>query len=493
MAKKKDKKIFQVKDKGLIYIPFHELTDGFDEDNSTNYFHLNRKKTYSNISEDIVDICNQVIEKDTNLLVNYLKLKLQIKIYEDMTLEQFTELLYKYLIDPAEQTVIDIVEENYKLNLDQEIEIKKIKNTSLIYRDIHCKLLLKISYMMKFTIPIVMEFAYMKLSPKENSNNFILTIYNDLYDYFQSDIENKINIDNKLIESIKSRIIITKYSDSTIWRYLEHSGKNTNNFIYEQVKKLKTDIVPKYDIDRSVVNLTLAFASKAVEQLFRTNFPISYKTIDMSSKSEDDETNKFERMEINAAKTNEDLNILNKINIDMCLKDIRKAHNIRITKEEFEFYKKHIRINKLQTNLLSLYFAKYLGSCNTIYNCSINQYVMFVLIMKKILLQKDCVYIPQILTGYVDNAIKEKKVVSKKYLTKIIEDERYKKILEYNYNASINILVKQSIIEKIIATLISTSFNAVEYSSKYKEAERHEIVVNEFELIDEIIKYLEMI
>ena len=66
MAKKKEKQIFQVKDKGLIYIPFHELTDGFEEDNSTNYFHLNRKKTYSNISEDIVNMIQQELGNITS-------------------------------------------------------------------------------------------------------------------------------------------------------------------------------------------------------------------------------------------------------------------------------------------------------------------------------------------------------------------------------------------------------------------------------------------
>lgn len=185
--------IFQLRDKGLIYIPFHELSGGFEGDNESNYFHLNRKKTYMNISEDIVNICNQIINKNPDLLVNYLHLKLKIKLNEDMELSEFTKLMYEYIVDEAEDTVSQLVEERYCLDLDEQIESKKIKNISLVYRDIHCKLLLKISYMMKFTIPIAMEFAYHKLSSKENSNDFILAVYSNLYTYFQKDLDKKID------------------------------------------------------------------------------------------------------------------------------------------------------------------------------------------------------------------------------------------------------------------------------------------------------------
>ena len=304
--------------------------------------------------------------------------------------------------------------------------------------------------MQNFTIPLVMEYAYFHLPNKATAslvNEYILKVYDRLYNYFQKDLEEKVNINNKLIETVKSRIIITKYSDSTFWKYVENIGKNTNNFVYELVKKLKTDIVPKYDINRSIVQYNIGFANNSMENFIRTNFPVTYKTIDLSSKSEEEETGKFERLEIASARFNEDLNVMNKINISKTIQLVQKEFNIKISKNEFAFYKQNLKINKLQTNLLSLFYAKYLGSCNVIYNCSLNQYLMLLLLMKKILKNKECEYIPEILTGHID-VIKEKKVVSKKYMTKIVEDERYKKILEFNYNNSINLIIKQSKREK---------------------------------------------
>lgn len=275
-----------------------------------------------------------------------------------------------------------------------------------------------------------------------------------------------------------------------MWNYAENLGINVNNFIYSLVKKLKTDIVPKYNIDRSVINLNLAFATHALDQFFRTNFSISYKVMDLS-KSEDEETNKFERMEINAARINEDINLLEKIIIESTIKNLCSNFNIKIYQDEFNYYKERFHVNKVQTNLTSLFFARYLGNCNTLYKCGIDEYLTLVLILKKILINKGCVHLPKILTGYVDSTIKEKKVVSKKYLVKIVEDERYKNILERKYNASINIIRSQSIIEKVIAILISNSFIAVEFNNQ--SITHTQIEINEFELIDEILKFLELL
>lgn len=490
--------VFQLKDKNLIYIPFHEYTDGIEAIANLNHFHLDRKKTYCNISSEIVKICNIIINENPDLLVNYLNVKFELRLNPQMELNDFIELLYCNIIDHAEETVSNIVERDYKMNLDEEIEFKKIKNSSLIYRDVHCKLLLKVSYMMKFTIPMVMEYAYHVITNKDNSNDLILAVYDRLFSYFQKDLDYYVNLDNKLSESVKSRIVVTKFPDMPMWNFLINIGININNFIYSVVKKLKTDIVPKYDIDRSVVNLTLAAASHSVAQLFKTNFPVSYKTFDMTAKSEEEEVNKFERIEINSAKINEDLNILHKIIIQDTIRTLYKQYNIRLSKEEIAFYFKHLRINKLQTNLIGLFFAKHLGSCEIIYKCSRRDYIILLLIMKKILLQQGCKYIPAILTGYVTNTIREKKVVSKKYLIKVIEDERYKKIIDFNYRCSQKKIEDQSIIKKIISTLISTNFCDLDYYAYKRQQEtnfneNNEIVVNEFELIDEIIKLLEMI
>ena len=81
MAKKKIE-VFQLKDKNLVYIPFHEIVGGnvIEDNNTINYFHLNRKRTYCNISNLIVDACNTIISQNENLLVNYLKIKLQLKL-----------------------------------------------------------------------------------------------------------------------------------------------------------------------------------------------------------------------------------------------------------------------------------------------------------------------------------------------------------------------------------------------------------------------------
>lgn len=485
-AKKTRKKNYFVRsttEKNVVEVPFDKI---FKKDIAfLSKFHLNKKRTYCNVMDIIIQSNNELLEydKDNEIIMNYLTVKYRIDKggYTD---ESFVPELYQVMMTPVFlKAVEDYVEKNYQFDLDSK-QMAKF-NEGLQFTDQHSKILLKISVGMKFIIPLVLHYAYYNPSVQEDLSEYLLLAFDPLFDYFSKDVD----IINKLWESVFSRVIVTRYSDRTFWYYCEVMGFSIEQLTDNLVKKLIVDIIPKYEFDKNVISLNHVFINNNIEYSFRYNFPINFKPLNLTE-SENNGLTDFDKLAINTARINEAEIIINKVNIKMTIAHLTTKYGVKISKDEIRYYIKGFTLNKLQKNMLFLFFSKYFGSAVSLYNCNAKEYVTLLIIMKRILQKSNFIYLDKILTGKIEN-VNEKKALNKKSLLKIIESDKYRTLIEHKFPNTIFNIMDSNIITKIVATVINNKFTL--HSFEDQEHDGEEIKINSDIVSEEILRFVEMI
>lgn len=476
-----------VKEKNSIEIPFDEI---FGEDiGFLNAFHLNKKRAYVNIMSDLVEINNVLLDRLENkedVLYNYLAIKYAIDVEQFKNEAEFIKQMKDYIIAEISDEVIKYVDENYQFDLDgaQTDATMKYKE-GLQFTDKHNKILFRISTTMKFVIPLMLHYAY--IYQVDDISQFLLKCYDPIFDEYSEN--GTIDIMNKLYESVYSRVIVTRYSDRTYWYQFEILGINIEGLTDELVKKLIYDIIPKYKFESNPISLNHVAVQKNVGYAFRVNFPLSFKSMNLTESSNDNDISDFDRLSINTARINEADLCINKANIKQTIRLLLKRFDIQLDKDELQYYMKNFKINKLQRNLLFLFYAKYFGSTNVLYYCSVKEYVALLLLMKKYLEQNNFKYLNRILTSNVETVV-ERKTLNKKNLTKVIESETYVNIVNTNYSDAMFNIMDGNAILKFVATLISNVFIDNEYQG---ENNGQPIEINHDVISDELLRIISMI
>lgn len=469
-------------EKNTIEVPFDEI---FGKDiGFVNKFQLSKKRTYCNVMDVIIESNNNLLEYDSDneLLMNYLTVKYRIDkgAYTD---DNFVEELYKVMVTPVfVKAIDDYVEKNYQFDLDSNLA--KF-NEGLQFTDLHSKILLRISMGMKFLIPLIMHYIYYNPSTQEDVGEYLLLCFDPLFDVFSPDVD----IINKVWESVFSRVVVTRYSDRTYWYYFEVLGYSIEQLTESLVKKIIVDTIPKYVFDKNVISLNHVVINNNIEYTFRYNFPINFKPLNLNE-SESGSLSDFDKLTINTARVNESQIIMNKVNISTTIQYLIQKYDIKITADEIKYHLKGFALNKLQRNMLFLFFAKYFGSADTLYSCNAQQYVKLLIIMKKILRQNGFNFLDKILVGQTTE-MNEKKALNKKSLLKIIESEKYRTIIEHKYPNTIFNIMDSNIITKIVATILNNRFTSHDFDNR--KADGEEIKVNSDFVSEEILRFVEMI
>lgn len=472
-------------EKNVLEIPFDEI---FDQDIAfLNKFHLNKKRAYCNIIDVIIDSNNNVmnLDIDSELMFNYLTVKYKIDNNEFKDVKEFVTFMYEAIItDDLINAVNNYVEEKYQFDMDS-IQVKQTSKfkDGLQFTDGHNKILLRISTMMKFVIPLVLHNAYL-INPKD-MNQYLLICFDPLFDYFSPNID----IINKLYESVYSRVIVTRYSDRPFWYYTEVLGLNIESLTDGLTKKLIHDVMPKYTFDKNPISLNHVAVTNNIEYAFHFNYPLNFKPINLTETSTDNNVSDFDKMSVNTARINEAEMIINKVNIKRTIKTIIKKFDITLTKEELIFYNQDFKVNKLQKNLLFLFFAKYFGSAEALYYCNLQEYITLLIIMKKILQKNNFIYLDKIITGKIEE-VTEKKSLNKKNYSKIIESEKYNNIINEKYPDTFFNIMDSNIILKFVATIINNTFIENEYQGEHNG---DEIVINQDVVSEELLRIMTMI
>ena len=126
-----------------------------------------------------------------------------------------------------------------------ELKYKNIQ-PSLQYNDHHATVLLEMSILMNFVMPLITHYAQMhRVSPIDD---FIL----DVFDYILFAFKD-VDIHSKLIETAFSNVKKSETKNAILWSKQSIRGKDVITHSEDSVENIILNIMPKYSFDRNIV------------------------------------------------------------------------------------------------------------------------------------------------------------------------------------------------------------------------------------------------
>lgn len=481
----------------LVIVPFDTIF------NNTSIGILNTfnilKDSYAtrlNIVTHYINYFIKYYDDDNELLLAYLKLKAMADNKDrHVSLPIFIQFVYNVILSESMQNkIIDLVEDNYYINIASD-DGKKY-NESLEFTVEHAKVLMQISTAMKLMIPVMFHYInkikYDK--EKERTKNrkkthhfsykpYIYRFYAGLFDLFGGD---DIDIYNKLWISTWSKINVHHQANKTIWEQKAIYGTTTVTHMDELLRdKIICETMFKYAFDRNIISFNHVILKNQlgffVCEKYATN------RIELSSKKDISGLSGVDKLEMNGMKLDESIVILSDVNIKHTIKSIERQLRYKVSKDELEYYIRHVTVTKFQVQLCHYFYARLFGGYRDLSLLNRKSYFKLLILLKKRLRLQGMVYLPDILTANIDGRLNARTIRNDKFLSKIETSDIYTNIMANKYSTLSNI-DKGDVIISTLSTLINTKFTIVDYDNQDKLGEYIEI--NQDMVSDEFLSYL---
>lgn len=425
-----------------------------------NKFILSTKKCYNSpamrehLFRYVNYFCNYY-DTDFEYLSVLLAIKTKVDRFDQSVypIDMFFYDMERYIISPSiVNKVKKMVEDNYY----QDLTYTNVKSPTLQYTNEHAKLLHTMSILMDLCIPLLTNYAYMnKIS---NIDDYLLMMYDRILH-----MDNSIDIYSKLYDTAYTNVLQNQRANQGIWIKQDIRSIDITTHSTDSVYNIIMNIIPKYTFDKSIVNFNYASIRKNTSyKITDIGFEFSYVPIS-SSKRDDDSVSEFDKFESDLIRMNESLYLQNKINGQVCMRNIETQFG-PFDQEEIDLYNKIVliddngnyRIDPFQKQLVFSMFYRWFSDTQSIYSINRTEYIKLIISAKKILRSKNMIILPYIISGKVEKLV-NRKTINKKEKLLVESSPIYYKILEKYKNENIinNIL-------SIIATIISSDFSIVD-------------------------------
>lgn len=480
----------------LVIVPFDKIFN-----NSTigvlNAFNILKESyvTKLNIVTHYINYFIKFYDEDNELLLAYLKLKAMADDKErKLTLPIFIQFVYNVLLSESMRNkIIDLVEDNYYIDVASN-DGKKY-NESLEFTTEHAKILMQISMAMKLMIPVMFHFInkikYDK--EKERTKNrskthhfsykpFIYRFYAGLFDVFGGEVD----IYNKLWISTWSKINVHHSANKPIWEQRAIYGTTTVTHMDELLRdKIICETIFKYVFNSNIISFNHVILRNQLGFFICEKYATN--RIELSSKKDVSGLSGIDKLEMNSIKIDESVSILSDVNIKHTIKTLEKRMKTKVTKEEIEYYTKHLTITKFQVQLCQYFYARLFGGYRDLSFLNRKNYLKLLILLKKKLRFQGMVYLPEILTANIDGRLNARTIRNDKFLSKVETSDLYRSIMENKY-FTLTDIGKDDIIIGTLSTLINTKFTIVDYDNPKRLGEY--IEVNQDMVSDEFLNYL---
>lgn len=453
-----DDKLFKT-NKGYIYTNIGKLFGIEDQNNEINVFHMKSKRSY-----------NSDVLRDHNVLyLNYFfKYFDTDKVtYSNMVLMK--TVLEKYGAQYSKDSLISDIK-NYMLDFNTLYKIRKMndynyylelsytntKNPVLEYQNKHAKILMEISLLMNLLIPILSHYMYK--NDITNTSEFLLEIYDVIFELYDSDII------TKLYETSYTNVAKNAETHKILWDIQDIRGNNVVTHSLNCVSNIILNIIPKYVYDSNLIKLnSSAIQNNTGYQITDISYEFSFVSLS-SSKRDEDNNNEIDRYESRISKIDESSSILNQVISDDAVKQILESVGY-ISDEEFKFYRDKLfvdrttPINNLQLKLIGYLFYKNFGDPSAINYINKDSFVRLLIAAKRKLEANGLIILPYIVSSEVVRVVTRKNI-NKKELTKLSMSPYYDIIMNKYKSEKI-----EKEILSMIAIILSSEFKFISYNN----------------------------
>lgn len=444
-------------------------------------FDLAAKKCYN--SQEMRDhMCHYInyFEKFYDQEKEYLTVLCRIRFMmgygTGYTKNSFIYDIRRYMLsDSIISKVTRMVNDNYRLTLNY----KSITNPALQYTDEHAKMLMTMSVLMNFIIPLLTHFAY--VNKIADIDTFLLEVY-DYIIYMYPDVD----IYSKMYETCVTNVFKNEQRNKGLWMKQDIRGLDTVIHSDNSLDNIVLNIMPKYTFKRNVINFNFTSINNNTGfQITDIEYEFSYVSLS-SSKRDEDSTSDFDKFESTLTKRNEQIYLQNKVNCFGTNEVIDSIYG-PFDDNEINFYMKELSddngncINSFQKQLIFNIFYKYFGDSTSINAINKIDYIKLMISAKKILQSQYMIILPYIVTARVDKLV-GRKTVNKKEMTKLEASRYYPLVVQKYQNEKI---VRQ--ILSTIATIISSEFRIVDFHDLNLNGRKIEVIPDM--IIEEYLMY----
>lgn len=469
---------------------------------SMNFFKIKKRSYHSSIGLIVESISNIFNLAEEKIILPYLNITYKIKserynyeleeLIKDIKTLANDEFIRKCISDYIEVYYIDVMDKKTK-----EISQSKKINPELQFTDEHVKILLKVIEIVRIVIPLLVTYCdKYNIEP----NELLYDIYISFIREYQG---TEVDMVNKLHRFVYSRVISTKYSDNIMWKLLTNKSENIDVMTNEYLEEIIVSIFPKVRIDKNLINLLDVVIKFKISYTFKKNHKITFKPVNLNQVDSEGLT-QFDRWEISMVKKNESKIILNQLSIKIRLNDFLKdkKFGVDISNEEFNYYLDRIRINKFQTNLVFLFFARYFGSYQNLKNCDRKQYVYLTILLYKWLIKNNYYNLAAYLIALPDKLNEKRMTRNNKIMEIIVNSKLYKDLMNEKFKFITNIINNTNLIVKLIGNLTVSRYIMLVPFDKLDERDINlskenvstmEIECKMEDLADEVLNFLKII
>lgn len=441
--------------KNIIKMPICKIL-GLNSE-TLDIFIIRPKKCYnSQVLRDHICHVYNYFEKwydpDKELLSVVAKIKYMIDAVNTFDRRSFINDIRIYVFNPSiKEKVRRLAEDNYSM----ELKYKNIQ-PSLQYNDHHAIILMEMSILMNFVIPLITHYA--QIHRVDPIDDFIL----DVFDYILSGFD--VDIFSKLIETAVSNVKKSETKNATLWAKQDIRGKDVITHSRDSVDNIILNIMPKYSFNRNIVALNYTSIQKNTGcQITDISYEYSFVPLSSSKREGEDASSEFDAFEAGVILQNEGLAAQARINCKITMENIERTYG-PFDQKEIDFFKERLKtdtgvmINRFQREMIYNLFYKMFGdTISPRFLDNGGEYIKLMLSAKQILLNYGMIIMPYVVSSKVE------KLVTRKTISK-------KEAIEFNSLSTYPELMKKYRSEKVmtsilseVATVISSNFRVIDY------------------------------
>lgn len=385
---------------------------------------IGKKRVYANYASTMCKDNNKILSLNPNVaqqvILAYFSIKKSIdnklftKIDDEKDLsnygvdarrdfgkyENFINFMISTLFTPAFINVVkDYVNKHYKNFVDEEASESYAPGTT--FTNEHFKLFYCISILSKFAIPLCTHYIHVNSDKNIEVFSFIYTVFDAIFKIVS--VGSKCyGLMDKLYQYADRIVRRTESSNKLIWNNFPVYNETRESIIDDLVIKIVTSIVPKFDLNQSIINLVTVVARDTVcKYKIRAKNPFDCYRINDNDNSNDDEDalSESDIFDMFYRNIDESILILNRYGNDDAIETICKRNNIHISEEEFLWYKNHYKLHNFTVKVVTMVFARFFSGSINVRSCTFDQMIRLMIVLIKKMRDLGINYLPYYVTG----------------------------------------------------------------------------------------------
>ena len=198
-----------------------------------------------------------------------------------------------------------------------------------------------------------------------------------------------------------------------------------------RLKNIISNIIPKLDYTENSHNIALIRST--VQRDYKMFTKETYKLFPSEISDErdsDDSLSQQDKMEMSMLRTDLSNIVISTVNKETVLNNLQKSLKVDISRDEINYYKKYYKPTDFQMELIKLYFAKYFNGFSEMEALSTEQFARLVILMKYKMQSQGYKYLQHMIIGKMLDRTTTKTMRSLKFVDKIEQSDRYKRLYQ---------------------------------------------------------------